>query len=119
MGCLYIGIGDANLLIQNATNSISTSDAIKKTALGEGYFMRAYCYLRLVSQFGAVPLKLSPSTTVELEFTRQDPKDIYDQIVRIYNRHLICYQLQEALIVLQKMLLHISSQKHIYLGQVN
>ena len=79
---LYIGIGDANLLIQNATNSTSTSDAIKKTALGEGYFMRAYCYLRLVSQFGAVPLKLSPSTTVELEFTRQDPKDVYEQIIK-------------------------------------
>ena len=79
---LYIGIGDANLLIQNATNSTSTSDAIKKTSLGEGYFMRAYCYLRLVSQFGAVPLKLTPSTTVELEFTRQDPKDIYAQIVK-------------------------------------
>jgi len=79
---LYIGIGDANLLIQNATNSTSTSDAVKKTSLGEGYFMRAYCYLRLVSQFGAVPLKLSPSTTVELEFTRQDPKDIYAQIVK-------------------------------------
>ena len=79
---LYIGIGDANLLIQNATNSTSTADAIKKTSLGEGYFMRAYCYLRLVSQFGAVPLKLSPSTTVELEFTRQDPKDIYAQIVK-------------------------------------
>jgi len=79
---LYIGIGDANLLIQNATNSTSTADAIKKTSLGEGYFMRAYCYLRLVSQFGAVPLKLLPSTTVELEFTRQDPKDIYAQIVK-------------------------------------
>ena len=38
-GMPYIlGIGDANLLIQNATNSTSTSDAIKKTALGEGYF---------------------------------------------------------------------------------
>jgi len=79
---LYIGIGDANLLIQNATNSTSTADAVKKTSLGEGYFMRAYCYLRLVSQFGAVPLKLLPSTAVELEFTRADPKDIYNQIVK-------------------------------------
>ena len=35
---LYIGIGDANLLIQNATASSSTSTAIKNTALGEGYF---------------------------------------------------------------------------------
>jgi hypothetical protein len=44
--------GDANLLIQNCTNSTSTSPAIKSTALGEGYFMRAYNYLRLVSQYG-------------------------------------------------------------------
>src|SRR5215813_4796497 len=53
---LYIGIGDANLLIQNATASTSTSTAIKNTSLGEGYFFRAYNYLRLVLQWGAVPL---------------------------------------------------------------
>jgi len=57
---LYTAIGDANLLIQNATASTSTSTAIKNTALGEGYFMRAYNYLRLVSQYGAVPLQLTP-----------------------------------------------------------
>lgn len=78
---LYLGIGDANLIIKNATESASTADAIKKTALGEGYFFRAYCYLRLVSQFGGVPLKTEPSTTVELEFTRADPKDVYDLII--------------------------------------
>lgn len=78
---LYIGIGDANLLIQNATASTSTSAAIKSTALGEGYFFRAYNYLRLVLQWGAVPLKTTVSTTVELEFTRADPKDVYAQII--------------------------------------
>jgi hypothetical protein len=78
---LYIGIGHANLIIQNAKASASTADAIKKTALGEGYFLRAYNYLRLVSQFGAVPLKTAPSTEVELEFTRAAPKDIYDVII--------------------------------------
>lgn len=78
---LYIGIGDANLIIQNATASTSTSDAIKKTALGEGYFLRAYNYLRLVSQFGGVPLKLKPSTSVELEFTRATPKDVCAQVI--------------------------------------
>lgn len=78
---LYIGIGFANLIIQNATASASTADAIKKTALGEGYFFRAYSYLRLVSQYGAVPLKTTPSTTVELEFTRADPKDVFAQII--------------------------------------
>jgi starch-binding outer membrane protein, SusD/RagB family len=78
---LYIGVGYANLIIQNATASTSTVDAIKKTALGEGYFFRAYSYLRLVSQYGAVPLKTKPSTSVETEFTRADPKDVYALII--------------------------------------
>jgi hypothetical protein len=78
---LYTGIGDANLLIKNATASTSTSDAIKKIALGEGYFFRAYCYLHLVAQYGAVPLKTEPSTTVEREFTRAAPEEVYKQII--------------------------------------
>ncbi len=83
---LYIGIGFANLIIQNATASTTTADAIKKTALGEGYFFRAYSYLRLVSQYGAVPLKTTPSTTVELEFTRAEPKDVYTQIINDFTQ---------------------------------
>lgn len=78
---LYIGIGDANLLIQNATASTSTSDDIKKVALGEGYFFRAFCYLRLVAQYGGVPLVTTPSTTVNLEFTRATPQEVYSQII--------------------------------------
>ncbi|MEP6556400.1 MAG: RagB/SusD family nutrient uptake outer membrane protein [Ferruginibacter sp.] len=78
---LYIGIGDANLLIQNATASTSTSVAIKSTALGEGYFFRAYNYLKLVLQWGAVPLKTTVSTTLDFEFKRSDPKDVYEQII--------------------------------------
>ncbi len=83
---LYIGIGHANLIIENATASASAADAIKKTALGEGYFLRAYNYLRLVSQYGAVPIKTKPSITVELEFTRATPKDIYDLIIADFNQ---------------------------------
>lgn len=78
---LYLGIGYANLLIQSANASASTSAAIKKTALGEGYFFRAYSYLRLVSQYGAVPLKTKVSTGIELEFTRAAPAAIYTQII--------------------------------------
>jgi starch-binding outer membrane protein, SusD/RagB family len=78
---LYTGIGDANLLIQNAGASASTSVAIKSTALGEGYFFRAYNYLKLVLQWGAVPLKTTVSSTPEFEFKRADPKDVYAQII--------------------------------------
>jgi hypothetical protein len=78
---LYTGIGDANLLIANATASTSTAAAVKNTSLGEGYFMRAYNYLRLVSQYGGVPLQLTPVSTVTLEFTRAAAKDVYTQII--------------------------------------
>ncbi len=78
---LYLGVGYANLIIENATESTSTADAIKKIALGEGYFFRAYCFLRLVSQYGAVPLKTKSSNTVELEFTRTPPQEVFTQII--------------------------------------
>jgi len=83
---LYKAIGNANLLIENATKSTSTSTAIKNTALGEGHFIRAYSYLRLVSQYGAVPLQLEPLTTVKLEFTRAEPKDVYAQIISDFTK---------------------------------
>jgi hypothetical protein len=87
----YRGIGDANFIIQDANLSSSTDPAVKKTALGSGYFFRAYEYLRLVTQYGAVPLKLKPSTTVEASFTRDSVKDIYRQIISDFTRayHLL------------------------------
>ena len=78
---LYIGIGNANQLIESATAIVSTNDAIKKTALGEGYFLRAFNYLKLVSQYGGVPLKLKTSSTVELEFTKATPQQVLDQVI--------------------------------------
>ncbi len=78
---LYIGIGNANQLIESATAIVSTNDAIKKTALGEGYFMRAYNYLKLVRQYGGVPIKLNVSKTVELEFTRATAQEVLNQII--------------------------------------
>src|SRR3982751_4410753 len=83
---LYTGIGDANLLIDNCTKSTSTSAAIKNTALGEGYFMRAYNYLRLVSQYGGVPLQLTPVSTVKLDFTRAEAKDVYAQVISDFSK---------------------------------
>lgn len=82
----YIGIGLANQLIESATNIVSTNDAIKKTALGEGYFLRAFSYLKLVRQYGGVPLKLKPSTTVELEFTRATAEEVLKQVIEDYTQ---------------------------------
>lgn len=82
----YIGIGLANQLIESATNIESTNDAIKKTALGEGYFLRAFNYLKLVRQYGGVPLKLKPSTTVELEFTRATAEEVLKQVIEDFTQ---------------------------------
>jgi hypothetical protein len=78
---LYLGIGNANQLIESAIASTSTKDAIKKTALGEGYFFRAFNYLKLVRQYGGVPLKLKTSNSVELEFTRATAKEVLAQVI--------------------------------------
>jgi hypothetical protein len=78
---LYIGIGNANQLIESSIAIASTNDAIKKIALGEGYFLRAFNYLKLVNQYGGVPLKLTTSSTVELEFTRATPQQVLEQVI--------------------------------------
>lgn len=77
----YVGIGLANQLIESATAIESTDPEIKKVALGEGYFLRAYNYLKLVRQYGGVPLKLTVSTTVELEFTRATAAEVLAQVI--------------------------------------
>ncbi len=83
---LFTGVGDANLLIANATKSTSTSTAIKNTALGEGYFLRAFNYFRLVSQYGGVPLQLTPINTVKTEFTRATAKEVYAQVIADFTK---------------------------------
>ncbi|AOZ98789.1 RagB/SusD family nutrient uptake outer membrane protein [Flavobacterium commune] len=78
---LYIGIGNANQLIESATAIASTNDAVKKIALGEGHFMRAYNYLKLVRQYGGVPIKLNTSNVVEREFTRATSEEVLSQVI--------------------------------------
>lgn len=78
---LYIGIGNANQLIESATAIVSTNDAIKKVALGEGYFFRAFNYLKLVRQYGGVPINLKTTNVVYLEFTRASAEDVLKQVI--------------------------------------
>ena len=77
----YIGINMANQLIKSCEDIDSEKQIIKNTSLGEGYFMRAFCYLRLVNQFGGVPLKLSPTLSVEQEFTRATDQEVFEQVI--------------------------------------
>ena len=78
----YYGLVEpANLIIANVPQYYSQTSATYNTRLGEGYFLRAYAYFELVKQFGGVPLKLSPSTSVETYFTRNSEEEVYAQII--------------------------------------
>ncbi|WP_321519095.1 RagB/SusD family nutrient uptake outer membrane protein [uncultured Bacteroides sp.] len=78
---MYGGIESANTLIQNIPLYYNKTNTNYNTRLGESYFLRAYFYLQLVSQYGGVPLKLQPSTKVETYFTRASEQDCFAQII--------------------------------------
>lgn len=77
---MYMGINSANLLIQNATEFLPEGSN-KNTILGEAYFLRGFNYLKLVRQYGGVPLKLTSSSTLEREFFRSSAQEVVEQVI--------------------------------------
>ena len=77
---MYGNINSSNIVIKNVPLFYGDG-ANRNTRLGEGHFMRGFDYFKLVKQFGGVPLKLEPSTAVELEFTRNTAQEVYTQII--------------------------------------
>lgn len=82
---MYGNINSANIVIENVPKYYGDG-ANKNTRSGEGYFMRAFDYFKLVKQYGNVPLKLTQTTTVEYEFTRTSAKDVYAQIIADFTK---------------------------------
>ncbi|OQP64607.1 RagB/SusD family nutrient uptake outer membrane protein [Niastella populi] len=76
---MYGAINSANIIIQNVPTYYEGPN--KNTRLGEGYFMRGFNYFKLLNQYGGVPLKLLPSTSVEFEFTRNSEQEVFEQIL--------------------------------------
>lgn len=77
---MYIGINSANILLEKVSSD-HYKGTNKNTYLGEAYFLRGFNYLKLVSQYGGVPLKLKPSTTPEREFTRSTTQTTVLQVI--------------------------------------
>lgn len=79
----YYGLVEpANIIIANVQQYYDKGSDSYNTRLGEGYFFRAYAYFELVKQFGPVPVKTTPSTTVETYFTRPETEEpVYTQII--------------------------------------
>jgi hypothetical protein len=78
---LYQGIERANILINNI--NVAKIDSTKRQViLGEALFLRGYYHFLLVSNFGDVPLKTHPTSSVTNVNTPRTPaKDVYVQIL--------------------------------------
>lgn len=75
----YIGVARANNAIATLPNCEGYADEDEKNQmLGEAYFMRAYYYSGLASQFENIPLLLS---TEAENIPQSDPKDTWKQIL--------------------------------------
>lgn len=82
---MYIDINTANLLLQKA-EKVLPEGTTKDTYMGEAYFIRAYNYLKLVRQYGGVPLKLSPTTMVSREFSRDSAESVMKQVISDFTK---------------------------------
>lgn len=78
---LYKGVGRANDLIANI-NVPTMDEAKRQQILGEALFLRGYYYFLLVTHFGDVPLRLTPTTSaVGINMARTPKAQVYAQIL--------------------------------------
>lgn len=82
---MYGAINSANIVIQNVPRFYDNA-ATKDVRLGEGYFIRAFNYFKLLKQYGGVPIKLIPSTTIESEFPRNTIQEGYEQVIADFKK---------------------------------
>ncbi|HXH98853.1 MAG TPA: RagB/SusD family nutrient uptake outer membrane protein [Sphingobacteriaceae bacterium] len=79
---MYYTISNANSLI-NMLDRMKLTDAFKRRAYGEAYFIRAFSYYYLVRLYGGVPLRTTP-TTIDSDFylQRNSVDEVYTQIFK-------------------------------------
>lgn len=92
---LYIGIERANNLIYYIHTPQNMEEKQRNAILGEAKFLRGYFYFLLVSNFGAVPLRLLPTAQTgvgSVNVPRIPAKDIYAQILKdMGEAETLCY----------------------------
>jgi hypothetical protein len=76
----YDGIGSANLAIAKIPG-INMDETLKKSLLGQAYFMRAFLYYNLVRLYGDIPLLTAPVDGNTLYPTRSPQADVYNLII--------------------------------------
>ena len=76
---MYTGINTANTMIARIEDGTYTGENATVNS-GVAYFIRGFHYYNLLTQFGGVPIKLEPSTTVSFEFERASKADVFAQV---------------------------------------
>lgn len=83
----YNGINRCNIGIDligafnDATSKTLGTEAQRRQRIGELRFLRAYYYLMMVQQFGAIPLVLESSNEARTDFPRAPLADVYKAII--------------------------------------
>lgn len=79
---LYKTIERANDVIAHI-NLPKMEDTNRQIILGEALFLRGYCYFMLVSRWGDVPLRLTPTTSPSnIQMARTPSAEVYAQILK-------------------------------------
>ncbi|MNJ98389.1 SusD family protein [compost metagenome] len=79
----YALIYKANLIIEGVQSSKEgLTDAMKKEAIAEAKFVRAYYYFYLTNLWGDVPLALSTNAVVNNTLFRSPKAEVYKQIIQ-------------------------------------
>jgi hypothetical protein len=76
----YSGIEKANWIISKLPDAVM-DETRKKQIIGEAYFLRAFFYWMLAKNFGDVPIKTTPSSSLNDAYTAKSTKaEVYHQI---------------------------------------
>lgn len=94
---LYSTAANASALLDGMDN-LKASDALKKRAAGEAYFIRGFCYYYLVRLYGGVPLRISATTaTSDFYLPRASVDQVYAQIFADFKAASVRLPLQTAI----------------------
>ncbi len=77
---IYQGIRNANLVISNAPQASEATEEEINKYIAEAKFIRAYCYHKLVQNWGALPLRTEENMS-ESDVPRSSVDDVYDLIL--------------------------------------
>jgi hypothetical protein len=76
----YTVINIANDIISKLPG-YDINSGVKSSVLGQAYFLRAVTYFNIVRLWGAVPLRLTPTTVENIHMSRTDVEQVWQAIV--------------------------------------